>query len=739
VLTGCDAYDVARAAMTAARTAPAGKPLPADGSTALAEKDAAQQNAWFERNVIQAYRKVGHRNPKWDGAVEAFLRESAPSFLDLAPEGTSDLKSRAKGILDAGCDDPAVLFFAARAWGAKDKQSREASELLERAVAGLHDTAYPRGLARFAASSLREDYDHRDEGQGKRAALDPVELCWFKESLADGSYAPGEDVVFATHLLTGTGDWFYLRNLAAVESAVQATTWVEPWTRLLLTGERRLYDAWNSRGNEYASKVKPEEWKGMRESLAAARKALTESWRLRPDRPEAAAQMIRVAMAEAEPGETPRLWFDRAVAARFDYMIAYWKLESALRWRWSGDPGALLAFARECAGTRRFDTEVPLEAYRAVEQMEWDAFSEARHEGEFEDPEEARRVAAAAVLPPSPYKNDDVYEMVSTVLMRYRRNPGPFRWQRYASYQVVVDYKAERYEAARKLLDDELAGVLDPDARETVGGTLPEARIHALASPLGSDVKRAEDLYRAGKVDEAVALLGKARASALPQALPYFDQRLAAGRIEADLAAGRSATLVPAASVAGWTPSNGTWKVDGDGALVVTSDALGHLIAADARIGSDVEMAADIEVASTSNGQFQVGLVFGRNMSLDSREWFSFRVKKTAHEGECVYFSQNFFQPVHLIRHPVGSKSHVVVQLWQGHLWAYVNGEPVVTDYVPEWKVAPSSDAQVGFGGYVNDNTIVVLYRNVTVRRLTRPPVPPGRPAAAVSRQRAVQ
>ena len=67
-------------------------------------------------------------------------------------------------------------------------------------------------------------------------------------------------------------------------------------------------------------------------------------------------------------------------------------------------------------------------------------------------------------------------------------------------------------------------------------------------------------------------------------------------------------------------------------------------------------------------------------------------MKKTAHEGEVVYFSQNFFQPVRLVRHPVGLKSHVVIQSWQGHLWAYVDGAPVVTDYIPEWKMARGSD-----------------------------------------------
>jgi hypothetical protein len=86
-----------------------------------------------------------------------------------------------------------------------------------------------------------------------------------------------------------------------------------------------------------------------------------------------------------------------------------------------------------------------LEAFRNVEQIEWDLFGEARYPGDIDDPDEARAAADAAVLPPSPYKSDEVYELVSTVLMRYRRNPGNVRWQRYASFQAEVDYKAERY------------------------------------------------------------------------------------------------------------------------------------------------------------------------------------------------------------------------------------------------------------------------------------------------------
>jgi hypothetical protein len=730
VLAGCSPYEVARAAMAAtASRSSAGKPLPADQSTALADQDAALHNAWFERNVIQAYRKVGHRSPKWDAAAEAFLRESAPSFLRLAEDGTQDLRARARVVLDTGCDDPAVLFFAARAIAEHEQRSRDASELFERAVAGMHDTPYPRAIARLVAAGLRTDYERRDEGTGKRAALDPLEVRWFKESLTDGSYAPDDDVVFATQFISGRGSWFFSRNLVVVTSAVETTPWIDPWVRLLIKGDAQIDEAWNSRGSAYASKVKEEEWKGMRESLAQAREALTASWKLRPDRPEAAARMITVAMADGQRGDTPRLWFDRSVAARFDYMPAYDGLQNALRWRWSGDPDALLAFARECAATRRFDTEVPFFAYRTVQRIEWDKFQEARYQGDIDDPEEAREAAEKAVLPPSPYKDPEVYELVSTVFTRYRRNTGASRWQRYASYQVMAAYKAEKYDEARKILD-ELSGRLDPEAKEVIGDTLPEARIYALASPLGADVKRAEDLYKDGKAAEALVLLRRAQASAPAPATPYFEQRLAAAALEADLAAGTPVSPFTKGSLAGWTPVNGTWKVEGDGSLVATSDARGHLISGDARVGPDVQVSADIEIESTSNGQFQGGIALGREIFIRSNDWLSFRVKSTAHEGKVVYFSQSLSQPRHIVPHPVALKSHVVIQSFGGHLWAYVDGKPVVTDYVPEWKMPRGSDIHVGFGAYLNDNTTVVRYRDVRVQRLTKTPTPPAAPAA---------
>jgi hypothetical protein len=77
------------------------------------------------------------------------------------------------------------------------------------------------------------------------------------------------------------------------------------------------------------------------------------------------------------------------------------------------------------------------------------------------------------------------------------------------------------------------------------------------------------------------------------------------------------------------------------------------------------------------------------------------------------------------VQRKVAQKSHVVIQSWDGRLWAYVDGERVVSDYRPEWGLPDNADVQVGFGGYTDDNVYQVRYRGARVRRLTALPTAP--------------
>lgn len=722
----CDSLEMARLAAGPLEDRPrkaTADPIPAGGTPAAVSADARILDAWYERNFLGGYRKVGRRNPKWDDDAESFIRASAAGILHGSRASSSaDLVARGRTLRDAGCDDPMIRYLAARAEYETDPESREASELFERAVAGMHEAVYPRVVAFRAATDLRADYDRRNEGTGKRATLAPLELRWFLESLDDGSYSPDEDVVLVRHLIRGEFAWFFSKNRATIVPAVESHAWVDPWVRLFLAGERARDDAWDARGTKYANEVTGEGWKGMAESLAAARRALTASWEARKDRPEAAAAMISIAMASPKQAETPRLWFERAVTAQLDYEQAYSNLINALRVRWGGDPEALPAFARACAATRRFDTIVPLMAFRAIEQMEYDVNDAVRPHNEESNehlpfPPHRR--------PPSPYRDDQIYSMVAAVLERYRREPAQSDWNRYACLQAVIAYKAGRYQDARRFLHD-VGGVLSPEATDAVEEPMLESRIEAYAADDGAATRRAEELYVDGHAAEAAPWFEKALPRAPQAARPYLAQRLAAATMEMELASGAPVRLLPPPDLAGWTPLMGKWVVEKDGALLGTSGMKGLMINADARVGPDFEIDADVEIASTSNGQFQAGIVFGEEPSFWSLRWSSFRWKKTAHEGEVAYFSQHFYRPVHVVKRSVPIRNRVVIQSWNGRLSAWINGEEVVRDYAPEWNPPRTPDGQVGFGAYLDDNTFSLRYRDVKLRRLTAPPSPPA-------------
>lgn len=727
-VAGCglahDGCSLVRAAGAARRLPGPSDPIPAGGPTFAASTDAALLEAWYDRVFLDSYRRVGRRSAVWDGDVETLIRASAPRVLYQSKEApVADLLARERTLRKAGCDDPLVLFLAALAEDQSDRNSRTGIELLEKSVAAFHDARYPRAVAFRVAEALRRDYAWANEGTGKREALAPVERRWFFESLDDGSYGPRDGVVLGQGLARGHLSTFFDANRAAIVQAISSRAWVDPWLRLYLSGEKAISDAWDARGGLYADKVTQPGWKGFEDSLAEARRNLTASWKAKKDRPEPPAAMIVVAMAAGQPDESPRLWFDRSVSAQFDYEPAYWALLYALTSRWSGDPSALIGFAGACAATRRFDTTVPLMAFEATEYAEWDRIIAARPT----DPEtDEPLLLRPSRRPPSLYRDATVYDTVAGVLERYRREPGqPSDWTSYAALQAAIAFKAGRYEDARRFFRD--AGrVLTAKARDAVGVAFLGPRIEAYAGPDGPSLRRAEELYDAGHPADAAPLFAAALAHAEPAARPYLEDQSALTSTESELAAGHAVRFLPPSGLAGWDAQEGLWTVDKDGSLVGTSGARGLFIVAKPRVGPDFEIEADVEVVSTSNGQYQAGIVFGDRPSQSSNRWSSFRWKKTAHEGEVAYFSHHFNRPVRSVAAHVPLQNHVVIRSWNGQLWAWLNGTAVVEDYAPEWRRPRSPDDQVGFGAYVDDNTCVLRYRNVTLRRLTTA-LPAGR------------
>jgi hypothetical protein len=90
------------------------QPIPQD--PAREEQRYRERLDWNQRTLGGAYQKVGHKDPRWDNLAEQALDAAARAFsLQVEPVITRDeLFQRLKRAVNAGCDDPLILYLYAR-------------------------------------------------------------------------------------------------------------------------------------------------------------------------------------------------------------------------------------------------------------------------------------------------------------------------------------------------------------------------------------------------------------------------------------------------------------------------------------------------------------------------------------------------------------------------------------------------------------------------------------------------
>jgi len=166
-------------------------------------------------------------------------------------------------------------------------------------------------------------------------------------------------------------DAAYLNNDGAPERIIRdlSAPGIAPWWSKSLQGVVEIDLAWQTRGGGYANTVTDQQWKGYGEHLAKAQSLLTAAWNLEPERPEAATQMITVAMGGTTDNGTIYDWFNRAVAAQMDDAEAYDTMLYALMPRWGGSYEDMLRLGSAGAQTGRFDTRAPWELITIVRRI----------------------------------------------------------------------------------------------------------------------------------------------------------------------------------------------------------------------------------------------------------------------------------------------------------------------------------------------------------------------------------
>jgi hypothetical protein len=619
--------------------------------------------AFQQRALPQAYESAGQRDAKWDATVTKLLNGMAAFLTDKAVHERAqvpapprdELEKDAKAALDAGCDDPLVVYCYGVLLDERNAKD-EARPFLERAAAAMPASHYPIIRAVYANERLIWHLDP------KKNAAD-VEKYWKLEQ--DEWLA-----VFAAGDLKGFDRRVYYDNFAPIMQTKPfedrrmfyerlKELKAEPWITNMIGGRFHIDAAWEARGSGWANSVTEEGWKQFNAHLSASYECLKKAYELEPKYPEAATSMITVMMGGSAHAadENPRVWFDRAVQGQFDYADAYAFLFSAMMPRWGGSHEMILAFGQECADTKRYDTCVPYQFVVA-----------------------AKTVADDMGGRPGVFTEPAVYKTACEVLDGYAASPreaNSREW--YQAYKVGIQYQAGKFTDALATLKQMRTD--RPHMDETYQGLhaacqVPSrvlAAVPLLGGEHAAELKTAEESAAAGKFDDAIktydALATKMKAD--EPGATFARKRLQELKWQKSFAAGEEVSIQPDAKLAGWYRVGGNWTVDSDGTLVGESDEGALMLLCGCNFGRRYEISYALEFdMSDPHTSFSPGTV------VNYSSWERAQGIYLGAPWHKMFFAQGKQgMPMDI---PFTGNDRVDISVWDGLAGISMNGNPPV-------------------------------------------------------------
>lgn len=313
------------------------------------------QEQWSHRTLVSEYERVGHKNPRWD----ALVRQGMDSFARYNVEDRTRAHEQFRQAIEAGCDDPLVLYLEARSLADTENANRaDVAEHLRRAAKAMALSQYdaPRKmLALFRSFQYSPDASENPSDQIVKWAvesgkIEQVPRQWIVETfegLLQGltpiiGREPAFNKIFASY------------QKALPDSALP----------LRLKGVFCTEWAWDARGNGWANTVTPEGWRLFAQRLDMAQQALEQAWKLDPSDGQIAAQMITVKMGQSDRDGIEE-WYRRAMEADPDNYTACSRKMQCLLPRWYGSHEAMIEFGRQCAQTDNYFATIPFVLVRA--------------------------------------------------------------------------------------------------------------------------------------------------------------------------------------------------------------------------------------------------------------------------------------------------------------------------------------------------------------------------------------
>ena len=358
-------------------------PIPQD--TARMEQRRRERLEWNRLTLQGAYDKIGKQDPRWDKPAREAMDLAARMFSEqVDPEITlSDIYKPAKAAIDAGCDDPLLVYLYNRTQvGPHYPGPEQAVSRMKAAATALASSRYP-GIRRAIALQLAGSYalsieapSEAERREAERRFDDALSLL--SESTAndersafweDGWFNTLKDLISGYRRLGLVAPAAYERvddRLAKI-SELKAL-------RLKLRGHFWHSYGWEARTNAVAAFVPAGGFETLEKRLDIARKALEEAWQLQPDDAEVAAILLDIDKTVGGDRATMELWFKRAMTADGDKYSACWTKLDWLDPKWHGTAEEMLAFGRACRATNNWRVGITLLAadahYRYASTLE---------------------------------------------------------------------------------------------------------------------------------------------------------------------------------------------------------------------------------------------------------------------------------------------------------------------------------------------------------------------------------
>lgn len=564
----------------------AARPIAVPEKSRLTSDFRQDEREWFRHHWEAGFLRRSGNEP-WFKDAAVFVGDMFDRWgRDEPPEKEVAFAARGKKLIAEGANDPLVLWLAASAiqnsTGLQGEFAPYVEQAFERSRAEGVEASLAARILIYRALNVSE-FQRGSESDTAESIL------LLGDAVEHGEYTEADGEILLCHLfvLPTIRSWpdLFLRLAAHPK--------LDEVSRLTIQGCVEDAKAWNARGGGWASTVTEEGWRGFKQHSEAARDAFSKAWKLNPKRPQAPSAMIAVAMGLQEGRASERLWFDRAIEARFDYMPAYDNLLWALRPRWGGSHEEMLSFGRACMATSRYDTDVPLVFFKATMDIA----------EELEDPRAFFR---------SPEVACDTMQLSQKLLEEpSRKGERTIREEGLATNAWLTGDCAM---AARLLegLHWKMGSFMD--YKLGVAGSNRDEMMLEVATRSNSTFgtfQKAQEAMELGEIQLAYKLYTETMPELPEQLKPLLTSQIRIVELEQALATKNWVALPVTSNLEGWMQKSGFWTVTEDGKLQTIGNGETALVVHRVRLGKHYEMTARFSVEPREGTNACCGLAVG--------------------------------------------------------------------------------------------------------------------------------